>query len=170
PIPQPTDVKILSVGDVFAPNMAVTDLKLEGQMAPKLRVGLGNFSDEDSAPSQFSFVVDGQEMFTRSVHLKAGAATNLDILLPSQKPGWHSVEARLVAKDALAADNVRYQTVFVPQPVRVLLVETRPARRVFEEETFFLATALDPAMEPTNLFQTGFLFEKITPADLAKKL
>ena len=170
PIPQPTDVKILSVGDVFAPNMAVTDLKLEGQMAPKLRVGLGNFSDEDSTPSKVSFLVDGQEALTRAVNLKAGAATNLDVLLPSLRPGWHSIEARLLARDALAADNVRYQTVFVPQPVRVLLVETRSARRVFEEETFFLATALDPAMEPTNLFQTGFLFEKITPADLAKKL
>jgi hypothetical protein len=170
PIPQQTEVKVVNVGDVYAPNVAVTEVKVEGQVTPKLRIGLGNFSDEDNPQNTLSVVADGQEVLTKAIRFNAGASTNLDILLPALKPGWHSIEARLQAKDASVADNVRYQALFVPQRVRVLLVETRPARRAFEEETFFLAAALDPSVDGTNAIQTGFLFEKTNLADLSRKI
>src|SRR5262245_35134050 len=60
PIPQQTEIKVVNVGDVYTPNVAVTDVKVEGQVMPKLRIGLGNFSDEDNSQNKLSLVADGQ--------------------------------------------------------------------------------------------------------------
>jgi hypothetical protein len=52
----------------------------------------------------------------------------------------------------------------------VLLVEPRPGPQLFLEETFFLASALDPAHGLSNGAPTRFALEKITPDQLASRL
>src|SRR5439155_12575392 len=93
-----------------------------------------------------------------------------DLQLPALAPGWHSATARLEGEDALALDNVRYEAFFVPRPLRTLALETRPGKRVFEQESFFVISALDPLQGTTNASASRFAIEKVSPEELQTKL
>src|SRR5207302_544278 len=60
----------------------------------------------------------------------------------------------------------RYDAFFVPQPLRILVVETRPGARIFEEESFFVSSALDPLQGKTNSNASRFSIEKVSPEEL----
>lgn len=170
PLPVGREVQVLPVGDLVAPNAAVIELNLDpgGEAAPHAVVA--NFGDEELPALRTELRVDGKPVLSRAIALKAGAATNLDLALPVLKPGWHDVEFRIFPGDSLAADDARFQTVLIPEPVRVLLVEGRPRARSFEEQTFFVAAALDPAFGTTNAGVSRFGLQKTGPDGLAVAL
>ncbi|MBI3415537.1 MAG: VWA domain-containing protein, partial [Verrucomicrobia bacterium] len=48
PLPQEAEVKVLNVGDLFTPNIALTDLLLEGEIVSRPRAVVANYSEEES--------------------------------------------------------------------------------------------------------------------------
>ncbi len=170
PLPEGIDVQLLPTGDLAAPNLAVADLNLEGGEDALPHAVIAHHGDEDLGALETELRLDGKSMSVKTVPLKAGATTNLDLRLPALKPGWHQAEFRLRAQDSLAADDRRFQAVFVPPPVSVLLVENRPRARSFATQTFFVAAALDPTFGTTNPAPARFALDRISPADLAARL
>jgi hypothetical protein len=174
-IPQTATLKLLNFGDVLTPNLAVTHLQLIPGGSETGKASLANFSDED-ATCNFRLFIDGEQSGKFQAALPAGGATNLPVSAPALTPGWHSAEVRLEAKDALGFDNSRYQTLFIPSPIRTLVVESRRTEKVFQQETFFVCSAIDPAFGMTS--QAGrpanptsaLTVEQCAITDLAGKL
>jgi aerotolerance regulator-like protein/VWA domain-containing protein len=170
PVPQNIEVRLLPVGDVASPNIAIVRLDAEPRDGSRPQVVIASFSDEDSGSVTLEFAIDNQSVSSQVFNLKAGSSTNIDLLFPPVKPGWHDLKASLRARDALEADNSRYACFFVPEPARVLVVEPRTAAPVFEQETFFLASALDPAKDSTNSVPGAFSVTQVTFEQLPERL
>ena len=169
-VPAQIEVNTIKIGDVLAPNLAVTQFRLDSTEADRPHVVIANYSDEPTKEVRVELMIDGKETPPRSVTFASGTVARADLLLPALTPGWHSGAARITGEDALALDNVRYAALFVPQRVRTLVVETRPAKRLFEEESFFVTSALDPTEGATNAGFSRFAVEKVSPEGLLKKL
>lgn len=169
-VPREVAVQVLNVGDLITPNLAVTELRLGGAGPDKPHVILANFSDEEEKPAKITLTLDGKEILTQSLVVKTGALERVELALPTLAAGWHQAELKLEAEDALAADNTRWETFFVPPSVRVWVAETRVGKRIFEEESYFILSALDPAAGDTNGPRSGFNAEKVAPEALVKKL
>ena len=170
PIPLETEIQLLNTGDRFTPNLAVTDLQTEPNDGAKPHAVVTSYADEDRAEVRVQFSIDGKRMAALPIPLGAGASTNVDLALPALKPGWHQAEVLIEGQDAFPLDDRRYQTFFTPQPIRALVVETRASCRSFEEASFFITTALDPARDSTNSLPRPFVFDRSSPEDLAGKL
>jgi uncharacterized membrane protein len=170
PLPENADVKVLAVGDLVTPNLAVVDLQLEDPLKAQARAIVTSYSDEDAPELKLEFTLDGQAISSQSVALSAGATTNVALSLPPLKPGWHDAVFQVRLHDSLALDNTRYETLFVAEPVHVLVVETRRGQRSFEEESFFITSALDPGAGTTNGVSSGFALETIPADELAVRL
>jgi hypothetical protein len=170
PLPPEVAVEVVNVGDALAPNVAVTEMQLATASGQTSAVMVANFSDEDAGPFQARLLVDGKEAQAREIQVRGAAVTNVDFSLPRLTPGWHGAEVRVESKDALAADNVRFQAIYAPPPLPVLVVEPRRGVKVYQEESFFVVSALDPWFGLTNATGAGFAVEKAGPDDLARKL
>ena len=173
-LPKDVALKVIPVGDLFTPNFAVAELNLESGDERRPHATVVSYSDEDRAEVRTELWVDGTRVQSRSVTLNAGESTQVELDLPGMGPGWHPVEFRIqpVRADALVADNARFQTVFIPDPVRVLSVEGRGGRRSFEAETFFINTALDAAGGTgtgTNV-PSPFRVVRVKPEELVERL
>jgi hypothetical protein len=169
-VPDEIEVKLVPVGDLHSANTAVTRLELDPATRKPPQVSIANFSEEDSAGAAVEFRVDGQVTQAQPVGLKAGGLTNIEWTLPALKPGWHNLQAGIKSRDALELDNVRFGCVFVPEPIQVLLAQPRTSKRVFERETFFLESALDPAAESTNATASGLSVRQAAPEELGRQL
>lgn len=170
PLPANVEVKVVPVGDLAAPNISVAELNLEPTGDTKPHATLASFGDEDINALDTEFLVDGKEVFAKPLPLKAGGTTNLDLRLPTLKPGWHNAVFRIKPKDALSLDDARFQAFFIPEPVSVLVVEGRKAAHSYDEQGFFVTAALDPAFGTTNTGSTRFAIQKIGPDELANRL
>jgi len=170
PIPLDIEVKLLAVADLHSANFAISTFDVQPQNGLRPSMVVSSFSDEDDPKLKFDVSVDGKEVFSRLIELKAGASTNVELLLPRLKPGWHDVAASVRSKDAFDLDNTRYGSLFVPKPARVFLVETRPTKRSFEQETFFLGAALEPSKGSTNSIPEAFNLLTMSPEELISKL
>ena len=170
PIPQNVEMKLLNIGDLHSPNLAITSFESEAGNGRKPQVTVASFSDEGGGDVNLKVTVDGQESFSTPVQLRPGESTNIEVTLPRLRPGWHDAVASLRAKDCLEADNSRYSCLFVPEPVRIFLVETRPAKHVFDQECFFVAAALDPTKDSTNSAPGPFNTVQMSPEELTRKL
>jgi hypothetical protein len=168
-IPQNIELKIFPVGQTNTPNVAISELTLETGSAP-LQATVANFSGEDAAGSSLDFVVDGKRTATVPVFLAAHATTNVTASLPTLQPGWHQIEARLPSHDRFVLDDVRYQAIQAPAPLKVLCVEARQTKHAFEEDSFFLLSALQPGRDESNAPPSLFDIEKVAPDALAGKL
>ncbi len=171
-LPRDVALRILNVGDLITPNIAVTGLRLEpdGDLPPHATVT--SFSDEVATGLQTELLIDGNSVWTQTLRLDVGAATNLDLSLPRLRPGWHSVQFRLKNRtpDAQPLDDSRYLAILVPEPVRVLCVEGRGGRRSYDRETFFISTALDPSGGETNAAPPLFEVETVGSSEAAARL
>ncbi len=168
PIPVQTGLEFLNIGDRFAPNHAVTQLQLTtgtNNSGPGALVA--NFSNDDAAALKAQLWLDGKEAQTLNFATRSNNTTNVTLNLPRLTPGWHTAEFRLLSGDALALDNVRYRTLNVPPPVRVLVVEPHPELPVFRQESFFVVSALDPAFGTSNSIPSPFQITKAAATDVA---
>jgi hypothetical protein len=170
PIPQNLEFNLIPVGDLSSPNLAIVRLDAEPHDGARPQVSIASFSDEDSPSATLEMALDGQRTSTRTLALKAGASTNIDLVIPRLKPGWHDLKVSLRTRDALEADNARYCSFFVPDPAEVLVVEPRPSAHVFEQESFFLTSALDPSKDATNSVPSAFNLTQVAAEELAGKL
>jgi hypothetical protein len=166
-VPQNIDLKLVSISQTNTPNVAISDLSL-GAGNAALQATVANFSDHAAPDSALDWIIDDRKTGSAPVSLGAGSTTNVTASLAALAAGWHKIEARLQSHDPLALDDVRYQVLQVPAPLEVLCVETRETKHVFEEESFFLASALQPG--GTNSPLTWFDIEKARPDEMVGKL
>jgi hypothetical protein len=170
PVPQEMEIKTLKIGDVLTPNLGVTELQLDSRAGERPHLIIANYSDEEKKSVTVNLVLDGKEVQSGPVALGTGSVTRVELAVPALAPGWHQGAVRIEAGDALAIDDVRYDAFFIPQPVRVLVAETRRGKRPFEEESYFLTSALNPTQGTTNARPSRFQIEKVFPEELAGKL
>jgi hypothetical protein len=168
-IPQNIELKIFSVGETNTPNAAISDLTLEPGNAP-LQATVANFSDQDATASALDWVIDGRLASTVLLTVGSNTTTNVTGALPALSAGWHQIEARLHSHDRYALDDVRCQALRVPAPLKVLCVVPFPAKHAFEEESFFLVSALQPDQSATNASPSLFEIEKVAPDAMVGKL
>lgn len=170
PLPRNLEVKFMPVGEPGAPNLAVTDLQFAVSETNSPFASVSNFGDAPANGVTAEYRLDGKVVWSRSLGLPAGGSTNFDLALPKLAPGWHDAELRLKGGDALAADDSRHATFHVPTPVRLLVIENRTEVRIFQEQSFFLISALDPFTGSTNAGAGRFVVDKAGPGDIAAKL
>jgi hypothetical protein len=170
PVPQQTEFKLLPVGDLSSPNLAIVHLDVDTRDGARPHATVVSFSEEDSPTLSIELAIDGHPQGLQAFSLKAGASTNLDLLLSPMKPGWHDLKATLRTRDALDLDNVRYACLFTPEPANVLLAEPRSSAPVFEQATFFLTSALDPTKDLTNSLPGSFNLLQVPSDKLAEAL
>ncbi len=159
----PTDLELQwrPVGDIATPNLAVTELALDPPNDAPPTATVANYGDEAALALRTELRMDGQSISQGASALGAGAQTNLHLVLPALKPGWHSAEFEVTANDGFPLDDRRYEAFYVPEPIRVLLVEGRSGGRSFTEQTFFLGAALDPSAGTTNGAASRFALQKV---------
>lgn len=169
-LPRNLDVKFMPVGEPSAANVAVTDLQFTASETNLPFASVSNFGDSPANSVTAEYRLDGKVVWSRALALPAGGATNFDLALPKLSPGWHDAEFRLKGADALAADDARSATFYVAPPVRLLVIENRTEVRIFQEQSFFLISALDPFTGSTNAGTGRFVVDKAGPGDIAAKL
>jgi hypothetical protein len=169
PLPHSLTARMIDLGERFIPNVAVTSLQIEtsDELFPQATVT--SFSDEPLRAS-YQLKVDGKEVFSGVLALDSGATTNISLALPALSPGWHSAEFAIESTDSLPADNIAFATIFVPNPVHGLVVEPRSVPKIFLEESYFVATALNPVRDPTLATPSRFSYSKTTLYDLPARL
>lgn len=169
-VPPNVRVEWVPAGDVQTPNLAVTELSLAAGSGQTSSVLVANFDVEEQSSITARLLVDGKTAATRTLSLPGSARSNLDFTLPPLPSGWHSLALRFEQDDPLPADNVRYQALYIPPPLPVLLVEPKTGVKIYQEETFFLRTALDPNFGETNSGLTGFTVDTTSPDELNRRL
>jgi len=119
-------------------------------------------SDTCAVELVLTSVVPPEKRSQRDVTLEPGRSTRVELSAGGLDVGTHQGEVRIVGGDALAADDVRYFTVEVAPPARVLLVAPEPA----EDNAFLMEQALAPSL----LARTGrarFECAVISPSELS---
>ena len=166
-LPRWLPIQFIRVGPSVSPNVAVTDLRLPAEPNGPLSIIVANYGDQPVQNHTVRCVLDGQTLSKITFSRGAGVSDSLEWTLPRLNAGWHEAEVQLEVSDALAEDNVRRLAFQVPERIRVVAVESRNQVRSFEEQTFFIAAALDPFFGSTNSGQGGFVVEILRPEALA---
>jgi hypothetical protein len=128
---------------------------------------IANYGDRPVQNHSVRCLLDGQTVSEIAFSRGAGVSGSLEWKLPRLSAGWHEAEVQLKESDALAEDNVRRLAFQVPERIRVVAVENRNQVRSFEEQTFFVAAALDPFFGTTNSGQGGFVVDVLRPEAVA---
>jgi hypothetical protein len=170
PLPASVSLKIVDLGERFSPNVSVTEVQLERQNQSEPHAIVSSFSDENLAGARLTFKVDSQETSFAAIDLSEGVATNVPLTLPTVAPGWHSAEVKIDVRDSLAADDSNYSTFFVPEPVHGLVVEPRKSVKVFQEESYFIGTALDPSHGTNQSGRSRYAYEKLAMESVSQNL
>jgi hypothetical protein len=166
-LPDWIEFKISSVAEADFHNLAISELRVQGAGQASAEISVINHSTEDRGPVHLDLMLAGKPVSTGAVRVPPGKKTNLVLALPNLDPGWHAIEARLRGRDDFGADDIRYAVAHRPEPIRVVLVETRTSKRSYEEATFFVGAALDPG---ANGAAAGSLFqvEKMSPDEMSR--
>jgi hypothetical protein len=140
-------------------NALVTSLRLSrsviGTDRPvKVEVTLMNSGDVPICPSMLEWVVDGQRVDQIPVtkDLLPQVAEVFHFTYGFKTPGYHVVQARIVAEDDLPSDNSLEQIVPVMDHLPVLLVEGASSERFFFRKT---ASLIRVALTPRDTVQGG---------------
>lgn len=160
-VPRQIELKVFVVGKTAFPNRAVVDLNLSADGKRSLNMEVADFSPSP-APARLNWAIDGRKQTALSFSAESGGKTN--VALPELSPGWHQIEARLEPNDSFSCDNARFLALNIPAPLKTLCVETRDGKHRFEEESFFVNSALDPDSSPGNTLPSMFQIEKIEAA------
>jgi hypothetical protein len=164
-VPKRIELTLCPMAEGETPNQSVEELTSD-QAGQSVTARAVNHSWQDVTSSRLTLRVDGSAKAMTPISLMAGMSTQISLALPQLTPGWHSVEARFAVRDDFALDDARYRTVYVPKPQRVLCVEPRTDRHVFDQETFFVATALVPETNHTG----PYAVDTVPPADAVGRL
>lgn len=170
PIPQDLELRLLCAGDVYSPNLSITELQPEVREGAGPHLVVASFCDEDSQDTKLELAIDGRVVSSSRANLAPHTSTNIGFSVPALKSGWHEARASLQTKDSFELDNSRYATFFIPEPQHALVVKSRKSGRTFEQDSFFLAAALDPSQDSTNPVASDFSLAQVAPEDLASRL
>ncbi len=154
------EVLVLDLGSLQAmpANLGISSVRVVGTMlGPGMPTELGvtvqNHGPNLAASIRLALFVDGERQPSRLIEIPARGETEevFSVVFPST--GYHVVEARLDG-DSLAIDDSRSELIFVPPPIRTLIVNGDPKPEIDEDETGYLRAILEPLKG--DGFQTEF--------------
>ncbi|NOT30968.1 MAG: hypothetical protein HOP15_11020 [Planctomycetes bacterium] len=111
--------------------------------ATDIAVQVRNFGPSGRAGVRVVLSVDGQRQPSQEIELGARAAAQAVFSVVFERPGFHALLAE-VEGDRLAVDDQRAAVVYVPAPLRVLLVNGAPSDELGRDEVGVLRAALEP--------------------------
>ncbi len=171
-----TQVYLIDVGVADPKDLGLSEVKLSSeQVAPGslLQISTDLFAIGETNTKESTvelFVGDGshppekrgQQLATR----KGDRPTQIEFSLSGLPLGTHQGFVRIVGRDALACDDIRYFTVDVRPPRKILLLGEKTA------DTLFLRKALSPT-SANGVIQSGFecqvgTFDQLTDLLLSK--
>lgn len=135
PSPRPANVGIESL----SPLDGVVGAGLASEIAVRVR----NFGPAGRAGVRVALTVDGQRQPSQELDLGPGASVQGVFSVVFERPGFHALVAE-IAGDRLAVDDQRAAVVYVPAPLRVLLVNGAPSDDLARDEVGVLRAALEP--------------------------
>jgi hypothetical protein len=169
PVPQGIETRVALVGEPNVSNLAVSGLELE--LGGVARIQVRNYSDAEANGVPLELNFNGESVGAQFVDVPARETVEVSMPVTRLDAGWHTLSAHLRSGDRFALDDVRHQVVRVPAPVPVLCVEASSAGSVYEAETYYLTSALDPSNGTTNAAQwSSFAPERIAPVELGRRL
>lgn len=116
-----------------------------GQPA-EIGVRVRNHGATGRAGARLALSVDGVRLPSQSLDLPAGTSVEAVFRVRFDGPGYHVLSAELES-DRLAFDDTRHSVVFVPPPLRVLIVNGDPRDDVLLDEVGILRAVLEPPAE-----------------------
>lgn len=163
-------VEDLGPAEASPPNLALTEISSEGPLfgvgAPvDLRVEVANFGATTRAAVRVALEVDGERRPSQVVDVSARSRTEAHFPVVFDSPGEHVVRARLEG-DRLEIDDEVLRVLDVPDAVRVLVVNGRPAPEVERDAAGRLLVALQPAEEGGDGAPSPFAPVEALPRDL----
>ncbi|MBI3836331.1 MAG: BatA domain-containing protein [Planctomycetia bacterium] len=170
-------IYLIDVGIKDPSNFGLGEMHLSGQVLSKnsplhlqadlLHSGAGgersvelHLVDRDSAETSLR----DQRQFT----FRPGESQRTDFWLRGLAPGIHQGKLQLVGEDALSCDDVRWFTVEVRPPWKVLIAAPQDAARQPDDYALFLSQALAPD-EFRIKGEAAFLCDVISTEELARK-
>jgi aerotolerance regulator-like protein len=146
------------VEDLGAPapvpaNLGVETLEpLEGVLgaglSTEIAVRVHNFGPGGRSGVRVALAVDGQRQPSQKVDVGARASAQVVFSVPFERAGFHALQAE-VEVDRLAVDDQRAEVVYVPAPLRVLLVNGAPSDDIGRDEVGILRAVLEPPDDDT---------------------
>lgn len=142
------DFTILNCAGGQGANVSIGDLRLG---ATKMPVGVEATVETLLRSSQLSgdfdvrVELDGLAVDHQTVHLQAGDSKAVALTIRPKRQGVVHGKVSLGQKDALEMDNVRYFTLRVGLPARVLIVRDPATVGRGNETSFLMANAIAPA-------------------------
>ncbi|TDJ67970.1 MAG: hypothetical protein E2O39_13865 [Planctomycetota bacterium] len=132
-------------------------------------VTVANYGSTPRAAVRVALEVDGERQPSQRIDIAARATQEAVFTLQLDSPGAHALTARLEG-DRLAADDQRAHVVFVPAPIRILVVNGASDPDIEDDETGYLMAVLEPP-DDSHLPGLGGLSpfdpREITPSVLA---
>jgi hypothetical protein len=167
PDPKPKLVYV-DVGVDQPADLAVADVEVKPQAVPANRPAVLHVTVQATGPggeAELSCRFDGDPSAERKpVRLGAGQRQVVTFERPGLKEGYHQAEIVLAPNDSLPGNNVRYATVLVRKPQKVLVLCDEPAD----------AKLWQAAIDNQKLYQCDVrsvhgsgAIDKLTPSDLA---
>ena len=149
-------VYLIDVGQKEMENYAAVDLRMDqtqpivgGQV--QFAAEIFNYSILPVKDLNVTFFVDGQEKQTKKTVLNPNAKTEVQFSHTFDRPGPHTIEARL-DPDAIETDDRRYAALDVRESIKVLAVDGDPPGGPNLGETYYYHKALDPFGQGTSRF------------------
>ena len=129
-------------------NLGVRDLNVVGAMIgpgqpTEIGVAVVNHGAKLAAAVRLALFVDGERQPSRQIEVPARGEAEEVFSVVFKDSGYHVVEAKLEG-DSLPIDDSRSALIFVPPPIRVLIVNGDPKGEIDEDETGYLNAILAP--------------------------
>ncbi|MFT5049018.1 MAG: hypothetical protein ACI8QZ_000407 [Chlamydiales bacterium] len=147
-------------GATTPPNLSITAVQpLEPILGPGVTVDIGvriaNHGNEPRNGVRVWLDVDGERQPSRRVDIPARGQADAVFSLQFADTGAHTLVGGHDG-DRLAVDDQRARVIFVPAPIRILVVNGSSAGRIEDDETGFLMAILEPP-DDAHLPGTGGL-------------
>ncbi|MFT7486496.1 MAG: hypothetical protein ACI9F9_002351 [Candidatus Paceibacteria bacterium] len=165
-------VEDLSDGDSLPPNLSVQSIDLEGPwlgvgVPVDVRVRIKNHGQAPKLGIRVALEIDGVRRPSQVLDIQGSSQAEAIFPTVFESIGDHGLVVHLEG-DRLAIDDQRSQIVYVPAPVKVLIVNGAPHPDFNKDAASRLAVVLQPALAEDSMNTARAPFEPtvIEPADL----
>ena len=148
-VPEDLAVHVIRLGspqrdaNALLSGVRVTESPFIEQTPLDVTVWVRNYSDEPVRNLRVDLLLGGETVGQQLTDLAADEEVNVPFRIVAPEAGLHWGEVRLQG-DAFTEDDRFYVALQTVAPARVLVVDGDPGTSLFESETFYLLSALQP--------------------------
>jgi len=147
-ISKKANIYLVRVGSNISENLAITSLNFSREVIDtllpvRITANITNFGIKDSLDTVISLYVDDKLKESKNVIVKSKKTESVSFYYKFTESGVHSGYLQ-ISPDSLITDNRVYFSVDVKESLNVLIVDGKPIKRHFENESDFLFYALSP--------------------------